>query len=153
MSMNKNQRNALGMHYRKPRVHPNPPTAAAILNLDDAFLAVDEGGNYHESLEMIRGQKASGIYAIIAGSTVLYVGESHTGNLYDTITRHFRDWRIGKGDALGRRRGGTTYNRKSVALVWAILPDDQAQDAQYAEIQRLRPRDNKIDGHATVETE
>lgn len=105
---------------------------------------------YAEALELLRPHRASGIYAVTdQAGKVLYVGESHSGRLYDTITRHFRDWSIDpKNDALGRRRGGTTYDRGRVKVCFVVTEPGTAQALQYAEIERLRPRDNSIDGKA-----
>lgn len=117
------------------------------------FPAVTADGEYHPNLQAIRGLDESGVYAIIDLRTrvVLYVGESHTGRLYDTITRHFRRWKRNPKNSQGRRRGGTTYSRFSVLLAMTITDASEAQDRQYEEIQRLNPRDNKVDGSATVE--
>lgn len=105
------------------------------------------GWKYAPELAALRSVKASGVYVILdnRGQSVLYVGESHTGRLYDTITRHFREWRT-VNDTQGRRRGGEMYNRERVRVVWLVLRADEAQDAQYALIQKLNPRDNDIDG-------
>ena len=35
----------------------------------------------------------SGVYVIREGSEIVYVGESHTNRLYDTLTRHFQQVR------------------------------------------------------------
>lgn len=119
-----------------------------ILDVVQSFPAVGPVG-YAPWLVAIRHGRHSGIYAILEGRSVLYVGESHSGRLYDTITRHFREWRIDAGnDAKHRRRGGTTYDRRRVRVVYAITEPDTAQTLQYAEIERLRPRDNSIDGRA-----
>jgi hypothetical protein len=118
----------------------------------DTFPAV-EGSKYHPHLGELRGKKLSGVYAITRAddNLVLYVGESHTGRLYDTITRHFRRWSIAPGvDAQGRRRGGTPYSRFTVRVVYLITPADDAQAIQYAEIQRLNPQDNANDGHTAT---
>lgn len=115
---------------------------------------VTEGQQYHAALRAIRGVKASGVYAIIAKGSreVLYVGESHTGRLYDTITRHFRVWRRDPStDEWGRRRGGTTYDRHACLFHFELTPADAAAPAQYAHIQRLRPRDNAIVGESVVD--
>lgn len=122
---------------------------AEALRIADAFPAV-EGGGYHRHLAELRNYQASGLYAIVGPrGAILYIGESHTGRLYDTITRHFRDWRIEPGtDAQGRRRGGTTYNRDQVRVIYLICNADEAQQRQYEAIQRLGPRDNIIDGSA-----
>lgn len=119
------------------------------LNPAEAFPATDGSGRYAPALAWLRNRRESAVYALVDRRTgrVLYVGESHSGRLYDTITRHFRSWRIPRGrDAQGRRFGGTTYDRSRVAVTWASTPAHLAQETQYAEIQRLRPRDNSIDG-------
>jgi hypothetical protein len=71
------------------RVRENPSRAShTLLNIADAFSAVNRDGSYHAHLKMLRNPPASGVYAIIDAESeeVLYVGESHTGRLYDTIT-------------------------------------------------------------------
>lgn len=120
------------------------------LAIRDAFPAVGADGRYHHHLAELRAYEVSGVYAIVGPrGAVLYVGESHTGRLYDTITRHFRKWRIDpENDRLGRRRGGTTYDRNAVRVVYLITEAADAQDVQYAEIQRLKPRDNTNDCQA-----
>lgn len=133
------------------------------LKIGDAFLAVPNawtqtagfasGWKYHPHLEEIRHYQASGVYAITDFKTrkVLYIGESHSGRLYDTITRHFRNRRVDPAnDAQGRRRGGVTYDRRAVRVIYLITKAEEAQAIQYAEIQRLRPRDNTIDGSSVV---
>lgn len=119
----------------------------AILRGTDVFPAVTENGRYHSRLAALRNVKASGIYAIldIDSTEVLYVGESHSGRLYDTITRHFRKWTL-TNDRQGRRSGGTQYDRSTVWIVFAETAPGDAVAAQYAEIQRLGPRDNVVDG-------
>lgn len=77
----------------------------------EAIRVVTSNGKYAPELVAIRGGKLSGVYVIMDTQmeTVHYVGESHTGNLYDTITRHFRRWKLDpSSDRQGRRRGGTT---------------------------------------------
>lgn len=116
------------------------------LQTKDAFPATGPDGRYHAHLAELRSYEASGVYAILKGNRVLYVGESHTGRLYDTITRHFRSWRVDPAnDRLGRRRGGTTYDRHASRVIYLITDPREAQDVQYAEIQRLGPEDNQID--------
>lgn len=112
-----------------------------------AFPAIEPGGRYHPQLTALRNRHASGVYAIIdkRSRQALYVGESHTGRLYDTITRHFRAWKP-RNDPQGRRFGGTTYDRNTVLVEYRLTADAAAMDTQFAEIQRLRPRDNVMDG-------
>lgn len=114
------------------------------LNLASAKRPTHAGGRrYAPWLDDLTDK--SGVYAIIDAGTraVLYIGESHSGQLRDTITRHFRRWRIDPStDATGRRRGGTTYDRQAVMVAHIVTPADKAIDAQYREIERLKPRDN-----------
>ena len=112
----------------------------------EPFDAVDDSGSYSALLTALRGSQASGIYAIIDKSTeeLLYIGESHSGRLFDTITRHFRQWR--RDDAGNRRTGGIMYNRARVRIAFSVLDAGAAQAAQYAEIMARNPRDNDFDG-------
>lgn len=102
---------------------------------------------YHWELRKLRAGAFSGVYCIMGHARrALYVGESHTGRLYDTITRHFRRWKIDpRNDAKGRRYGGTTYDRSKCLVSYILTRPDAALDMQYREIQRLRPRDNAND--------
>lgn len=124
------------------------------LDIAEAFAATTADGRYAPELAWLRHRRESGVYAILdrRSGAVLYVGESHSGRLYDTITRHFRSWKIPRGrDAQGRRFGGTTYDRSRVAITWASTPAHLAQETQYGEIQRLRPRDNDLDGCSEID--
>jgi hypothetical protein len=89
-------------------------------------------------------QFSSGVYLIRDAQTreVLYVGESHTGRLYETLTRHFYAWN-GRGS-------GPTYHPAlvEVAVVEAVTPFDDPVADQFALIERYQPRDNELDGHS-----
>ena len=80
----------------------------------------------------------SGVYAIRDGRDleVLYVGESHTGRLYDTLTRHFQS----------RSRGyhGPNYSRELCEVKVTLCPESYAIDLQHEWIVRLRPLDNYL---------
>lgn len=118
-----------------------------MIDLRRAVPAVDRDGQYSEALAALRGRDVSGVYAILgARGAVLYVGESHTGRLYDTITRHFRDWRVGPNDRQGRREGGVQYDCDQVKVAFTTCAASRAQDLQYREIERLQPADNTLDG-------
>lgn len=106
----------------------------------------DAAGRYTESFAACRHERTSGVYVIRdrRSSRVLYVGESHTGRLFDTVTRHFRKWKLYR-DPQGRRFGGTTYDRELVRVSWARVPADQADEIQRALIAKLNPRDNEIE--------
>jgi excinuclease UvrABC nuclease subunit len=79
----------------------------------------------------------SGCYVIRSKKTreILYVGESHTGQLYDTITRHFQSW---------IRFGRDEYNRNAVELATRIVPAPSAYAHQVRLIKTLRPKDNVV---------
>lgn len=80
----------------------------------------------------------SGAYVIRNASTgaVLYVGESHTGRLADTIKRHFYKW----DDTAERRH--YTYQKGRVEIGVRLCPPGAAVSAQNNLIRRLNPRDN-----------
>lgn len=85
----------------------------------------------------------NGVYLIRDAATreVLYIGESHTSRLYETLTRHLYVWN-GKGS-------GPAYHPQAVqiAVMVAETPLDDPVADQYALIQELEPRDNIMDGH------
>lgn len=80
----------------------------------------------------------SGAYVIRDARTkrVLYIGESHTGNLAKTIKRHFWHWR----DDVERKH--YTYDRQSVEVAVRLTPPTTAAAAQDNLIRRIEPRDN-----------
>jgi len=58
------------------------------------------GERYPDWVQALRGK--SGVYVIRERDAdgrpiVVYVGESHSNRLYDTLTRHFQEWRRWKG--------------------------------------------------------
>lgn len=127
------------------------------LSISKAFPAAIEytDGTWHyaERLTAIR-QGTSGVYGIWDATTrdCLYIGESHTDRLYDTITRHFRAWRINpRRDAQGRRFGGKTYNRFRVLVHFVETEPKDAAVVQYEQIARLEPRDNVNVGSTVIE--
>ena len=102
---------------------------------------------------------ASGVYAIrsrgfFGGWTVVYVGESHSGNLRKTIQRHFQAWRRSKKFWTGAYRPaqtdpGHTYKRELCEVAYETSSRDGALVLQSRWIARLKPRDN----HAGVDTD
>lgn len=96
----------------------------------------DAPGTFAQWLRDLRNQ--SGAYVIRSRLTgeVLYVGESHTGNLAKTITRHFHAWRDEP------ERPHFTYSRHHVEVGVRVTPPGSAAGAQDNLIQRLHPRDN-----------
>jgi len=91
----------------------------------------------------LRGRELSGVYLIRDSRShqILYIGESHTGRLYETMTRHLYSWN-GKG-------AGPSYKPKLVemAVIVAETPLDDPVADQYALIQQHEPPDNFMDGH------
>lgn len=94
----------------------------------------------------------SGCYLIrIDGGPCVYVGESHTGRLRKTLTRHFQDWRRAspggaKGLEYARRYGGPhdpgpTYERSRCAVAVFLTAPGSARDLETELIRRYRPTD------------
>ena len=92
-----------------------------------------DGGGFADWLSALRSQGHSGVYLIRDARTreVVYVGESHTGRLYETLTRHLYAWN-GKGS-------GPSYHPEvvEVAVIVAETPLDDPVADQYALIQEL----------------
>lgn len=93
-------------------------------------------------------KQKSGIYVIRQAGETVYVGESHSNKLYETLTRHFQTWRRWKGFWQGQygegHDPGLTYQRDSVEVAVRTTPADEAIDEEARLIQRLRPRDNLL---------
>jgi len=111
------------------------------------------GEPYPEWLRALAGK--SGVYIIRElqrdGSTeVVYVGQSSTGRLYQTLTRHFQTWRRAKKFWSGQYTGsqshdpGLTYDRDRVTVAVRVVPAARALAEEARLIARLRPRDNLI---------
>jgi hypothetical protein len=78
---------------------------------------------------------------------VLYVGESHTRRLFETLTRHLQQWNgYGSGVSYANER-----KRLEVAVI--ELPSADVEDKQYELIARLAPRDNQRDGHSLYDVD
>lgn len=82
--------------------------------------------------------KMSGAYVIRNARTkrTLYVGESHSGRLADTLKRHFWTW----NDAPERKH--FVYDPSRVEVAVRVTPPTSAIGAQNNLIDRLDPRDN-----------
>jgi hypothetical protein len=116
----------------------------------NAGLAYRPIGRHREPYpDWIRNLDAkSGVYVIREGGEVVYVGESHTGRLYDTLTRHFSVWRRWKGfwrDQFGEGHDpGMTYDRDRVEVAVRVTSPSAAIDEEARLIRRLKPRDNLL---------
>lgn len=87
-------------------------------------------------LNNLRNQ--SGAYVIRKKSNheILYIGESHTGNLSKTIKRHFWKWK----DEEGRKH--FTCNPSNIEVAVRLTPPPAAVGAQNNLIRRLQPEKN-----------
>jgi hypothetical protein len=120
----------------------------------------ETGTPYPTWLRALKGK--SGVYVIRetkrdGSSQIVYVGESHTGRLYQTLTRHFQSWRRSKKFWTGQYGGqghdpGLTYPRNRVTVAVRVLPPQRALDEEVRLIARLRPRDNLL-GQPTADVE
>ncbi len=101
---------------------------------------------------------AAGVYIIrdLATHEVVYVGSS-SGRLYDTLTRHFQQWRRYKGYWRGQyghgHDPGLTYPRQKVEVAIRRTSPADAFDQEMTLIARLRPRDNMIGQPAPADDE
>lgn len=115
----------------------------------------DSGQAYPAWVRALRGK--SGAYVIKAvgmfSSTIVYVGESHSGCLYETMTRHFQAWSRQKGFWAGLfvqsdNDPGTTYDRAACEVAVRISSAGRAVELQAELIRKLKPRDNVLSGAA-----
>jgi excinuclease UvrABC nuclease subunit len=111
----------------------------------------DKGERFPAWVTELEGK--SGVYAIrtvgFLFSTVLYVGESHTGNLRKTLTRHFQAWHRGKKKwfvgtyAPAQTDPGHSYERAgNVEVAVEVASKHRAVELQSEWIKKLKPRDN-----------
>jgi hypothetical protein len=110
------------------------------------------GEPYPARLRELDGR--SGCYLIRPnGGRVAYVGESHTGRLRKTLTRHFQDWKRGGGkkadfwrEHYGQQHDpGTTYDRGRCEVAVFLTSPANAKDLEIELIRRYRPTDNLAD--------
>jgi hypothetical protein len=132
---------------------PREPNSSPVVALRNASLVYrpvgSRGDPYPEWVRALRGQ--SGVYVIRerdrdGDPVTVYVGESHTGRLRETLTRHFQDWRrwksYWKGQYTEGHDPGLTYDREKVEVAVRVTSPDDAIDEEARLIRRLRPRDN-----------
>jgi hypothetical protein len=109
------------------------------------------GEPYPEWLRAYKG--SSGVYVIRerdrnGDPVIVYVGESHSSRLYETLTRHLQSWRRWKGFWRGQygegHDPGLTYDRDRVEVAVKVTSDAAAIDEETRLIRRLRPRDNLL---------
>ena len=111
------------------------------------------GERYPDWVRALRGK--SGVYLIRerqrdGTNPVVYIGESHAGRLYQTLTRHFQAWRRRKKFWTGQYSGsqshdpGLTYRRARCTVAVRVLSPERAMAEEARLIARLRPRDNLL---------
>jgi hypothetical protein len=110
------------------------------------------GERYPDWVRALKGR--SGVYVIRVkqsngSSPVVYVGESHTDRLYQTLTRHFQRWHRSKKFWSHQYGGqghdpGLTYRRERATVAVRVLPPSRAMDEETRLIAKLRPRDNLL---------
>jgi hypothetical protein len=134
---------------REEASKPDPDLRNASLS----YRPIGTTGGYPSWVRALRGK--SGVYIIRerqrdGSNPVVYVGESHAGRLYQTLTRHFQIWRRHKKFWSGQYTGsqshdpGLTYNRARCTVAVRVLPAERAMTEEGRLIARLRPRDNLI---------
>jgi len=133
-------------------VLPHP----ALRNASLSYRPIGASGRYPDWVRALRGK--SGVYAIRerqrdGSNPVVYVGQSQTGRLYQTLTRHFQDWRrspqsrkfhAGRYTRNPGHDPGLTYYRARCTVAVRVLAAERAMDEEARLIVRLRPRDNLI---------
>jgi len=154
-------------HATEPHVEPDLSTVteaeAELRNAGLTYRPVGTSGErYPAWIRALDGK--SGVYVIKevqrdGSEEIVYVGESHTGRLYDTLTRHLQTWKRHKRfwrDQFGGQGHdpGLTYQRHRVKVAARVMSPERAMSEETRLIRRLRPRDNLLkqpdDGFADV---
>jgi hypothetical protein len=86
--------------------------------------------------------KKSGVYLIKKNNKVVYVGESHTNNLYKTLYRHFQFW----NDKVPQKRVTFKNDRSSgkIKVRVIITTKSQAVRLQKYLIKKIKPSKNEV---------
>ena len=124
------------------------PSAVVARNAGFVYRPVGASGEaYPDWVRALDGR--AGVYVIRdrASREIVYVGSS-AGHLYDTLTRHFQQWRRYKGFWRGQygegHDPGLTYRRDSVEVAVRLTTPSNALEEEMRLIRRLSPRDNLI---------
>jgi hypothetical protein len=158
------QRAATRTSMQRATANPSANRRTAPTELRNAGLTYrplgETGTPYPPWVRALKGK--SGVYVIRetkrdGSSEIVYVGESHRGRLYNTLTRHFQTWRRSKKFWTGQYGGqghdpGLTYPRNRVTVAVRVLSPQRAVDEEARLIARLRPRDNLL-GQPTDDVE
>lgn len=99
------------------------------------FRSVGRSGKYPPWVDRIRGR--SGVYAIKHRGVLVYIGESHTDRLYETMTRHLQHWTLPSSHS---------YERSECTVAVRTMAErDEAPALQAHFICELQPRDNEYE--------
>ena len=130
------------------RALPPPELAPRWRNAGHTYRPIGASGEpYPIWVRELKGK--AGVYLIrdAASHELLYIGSS-SSRLYDTLTRHFQQWRRYKGYWRGQyaegHDPGLTYTRARVEVAVKVTPPAHALDEEARLIHRLNPRDNVI---------
>jgi hypothetical protein len=134
---------------------PSDPGTLVARNASLSYRPIGSRGMpYPEWVRALRGK--AGVYVIRDVNTleIVYVGSS-ASRLYDTLTRHFQQWRRYKGFWRGQfgegHDPGLTYDRDSVEVATRTTSPSASLDEEMRLIARLRPRDNVLGRPADAE--
>lgn len=94
------------------------------------------GQRFAPWVSALKGRSGVYVFRSVLTGRVLYVGESHTGNLDRTIKRHFWDW----SDRTNRHH--YTVFLLPVEVAVKVVPAGRALDEQARLILRLAPSHN-----------
>jgi hypothetical protein len=131
---------------RSWRVVSEPTTTLVARNASLTYRPLgDRGEPYPQWVRDLKEKSGAYIIRDRESHEIVYVGSSQ-GSLYETLTRHFQQWRRFKGFWRGQyaegHDPGLTYDRNAVEVAVRITRRNDALDEESRLIQRLRPRDN-----------
>jgi hypothetical protein len=97
-----------------------------------------EDGSFIDAVRALRGQSGAYLIRDLESGDLLYVGQSKSGRLYQTATRHFQEW-------------GPPHDRRSfvgvpVEMAVIVCPPWAAEEVQFYLIQRWQPSVNTVQG-------
>jgi Peptidase family M23 len=132
------------------RTWPVVPEASELVARNGALVYRPLGTSGEPYPAWVRALKhKAGVYIIRDRKTreIVYVGSS-SGTLYETLTRHFQQWRRYKGFWRGQfgegHDPGLTYPRHAVEVAIRLTSSSRSLDEEMKTIARLTPRDNVI---------
>ncbi len=109
--------------------------------MKERWRSVGKHRAFADWVRALRGK--NGVYLIreipgflnLGSSEIAYIGESHNGRLYETLTRHFQNW--------DGPTAGPTFARDAVEVRVIVTAPDQAVSTQDRLICKIRPSRNR----------